>query len=92
MEKINQIGMDFISSKDFANALNVSRRTLHRWGRLGKGPHRIKVGRSVYYRRAAIEKWLATLEHDNNVDGRSAREIQKRGIVKAVTRSGGPRS
>lgn len=61
----DKINVDFLSSEEVSLALNISTRTLHRWGRLRKGPPSIKVGRSVYYRRASIERWLLTLENDN---------------------------
>ncbi len=51
-----------LTSETVAELLNVSTRTLHRWGRLKKGPPSIKVGRSVLYRRAAVEGWLLSLE------------------------------
>lgn len=56
---------DYLSSEEAARTLKVSTRTLHRWGRLRKGPPSIKVGRSVYYRRASIERWLLALETAN---------------------------
>jgi excisionase family DNA binding protein len=52
----------FLDCDELARWLNVSRRTLHRWGRLKKGPPSIKIGRSVLYRRAAVESWLLSLE------------------------------
>jgi predicted DNA-binding transcriptional regulator AlpA len=51
-----------LTSDDVAELLNVSPRTLHRWGRLKKGPPSIKIGRAVFYRRAAVESWLLALE------------------------------
>jgi excisionase family DNA binding protein len=53
---------DYLTSDDVAGWLKVSRRTLHRWARLQKGPPSIKVGRGVYYRRASVEEWLLSLE------------------------------
>lgn len=61
----NQINADFLSSAEVSFALNISTRTLHRWGRLRKGPPSIKIGRSVYYRRASVERWLLALENDH---------------------------
>ncbi|WP_426263781.1 helix-turn-helix transcriptional regulator [Sphingomonas sp. PWP1-2] len=55
-----------MTSRDVSELLNVSQRTLHRWGRLRKGPPSIKVGRSVFYRRAAVEGWLLSLEGDGD--------------------------
>lgn len=63
MEKA--LGEDYLTSDYVAETFHISRRTLLRWDRLKKGPPRIKIGRSVYYRRAAIEKWLMGLEGDS---------------------------
>ena len=51
-----------LTSIEAANTLNVSIRTLARWARLRKGPPRIKIGRTIYYRRIAIDQWLLSLE------------------------------
>jgi predicted DNA-binding transcriptional regulator AlpA len=63
-----------MTSRDVSQLLNVSPRTLHRWGRLKKGPPSIKVGRSVLYRRAAIEGWLLSLERDGDDGATVARK------------------
>lgn len=47
---------------DVANLLGVSRRTLSRWHALRVGPARCKVGRTVLYRRDALETWLEANE------------------------------
>jgi predicted DNA-binding transcriptional regulator AlpA len=62
-----QLNAGFLSSEEVARALNISTRTLHRWGRLRKGPPSIKVGRSVYYLRSSIERWLLTLENESGI-------------------------
>jgi predicted DNA-binding transcriptional regulator AlpA len=41
-----------------AELLGISQRTLSRWHALRVGPARCKVGRTVLYRRDAIEAWL----------------------------------
>lgn len=51
-----------LTISDAAEILSVSRRTLSRWARLRKGPPRIKVGRSIFYRRSSLERWLVSLE------------------------------
>jgi predicted DNA-binding transcriptional regulator AlpA len=56
------LSREYLTCEDAARALSVSQRTLNRWGRMRKGPPRIKVGRSIYYRRVAIEDWLISLE------------------------------
>ena len=53
---------EYLTSDQVADWLKVSRRTLHRWARVRKGPPSVKVGRSIYYRRASVEQWLLSLE------------------------------
>ena len=62
MSKPINLEIGYVTCDDLANWLKVSRRTLLRWTRLGKGPPSVKVGRSLYYRRASVEDWLASLE------------------------------
>ena len=45
-----------------AELLGVSLRTLNRWHALRVGPARCKVGRTVLYRRGAVEAWLEANE------------------------------
>jgi hypothetical protein len=45
-----------------AKGLENSVRTLRRWDELGIGPARVKLGKKIYYRRAAISKWIADQE------------------------------
>ena len=62
MTKAIDLESEYLSCDDVADLLKVSRRTLHRWARLQKGPPSIKIGRSVHYRRASVEQWLLSLE------------------------------
>ena len=62
MTKAIDLENEYLTSDEVSDWLKVSRRTLHRWARLQKGPPNIKVGRSVYYRRASVEQWLLSLE------------------------------
>lgn len=64
MNTDRKIELDYLSSEELACALNISRRTLHRWGRLRKGPPSVKIGRRVYYRRTALDAWLLQNEED----------------------------
>ncbi|SFF27634.1 DNA binding domain-containing protein, excisionase family [Sulfitobacter brevis] len=45
-----------------AELLGVSQRTMSRWHALRVGPARCKVGRTVLYRRDALEAWLEANE------------------------------
>lgn len=57
---------ELLSASEAAGLLGVSRRTLSRWARLRKGPPRTKVGRSIFYRRQALEQWLLAIEDRPN--------------------------
>ena len=54
MQEINT----HLKPNDVATFLGISLRTLNRWQALRVGPARCKVGKTVLYRRDAIEKWL----------------------------------
>lgn len=42
--------------------IGVSRVTWWTWGKEGKLPPSIKIGRSRYYRREQVESWLKSIE------------------------------
>jgi hypothetical protein len=53
---------DLISETDYAEQRGVSIRSVQRERAQRVGPPFIKVGRKVYYRPAAIEAWLLSME------------------------------
>ncbi len=53
---------DLISENDYAAARGVSVRTVQRERAQRIGPPFIKLGRTIYYRPAAIEAWLLAQE------------------------------
>ena len=53
---------NLLSEADFAALRGVTVRTLQRERALRKGPAFLKLGRKVYYRRAAIDDWLRAQE------------------------------
>jgi hypothetical protein len=53
---------EFLTKEDLAAELRRNVRTLDRWDALGVGPPRTCFGRSVLYRRASVQKWLAAQE------------------------------
>lgn len=57
---------EFAESREVAHLLGVSPSTLNRWGRLRKGPPRIKIGRRSLYRRDRLRTWLIAQEEDLN--------------------------
>lgn len=52
----------WMDRSELARELDVSPATLARWASEGSGPPHVKVGRRVFYRRAAVEKWLVERE------------------------------
>jgi hypothetical protein len=57
---------DYQTKKELAVEINKTPRTLDRWDRLGIGPPRTIVGRTVLYRRSSTEKWLAAQERQGS--------------------------
>jgi len=53
---------EFLTKEELAEQLLRNPRTLDRWAVLGMGPPRTHVGRTVLYRRASVQKWLAAQE------------------------------
>ena len=56
---------EFLTKDDLAEQLQRNPRTLDRWAVLGMGPPRTHVGRTVLYRRASVQKWLAAQEESD---------------------------
>lgn len=54
-----RIEMGLWSQEDLAVLLDVKIQTLRQWRRLGRGPDFVKTQKSVFYRRADVEKWLS---------------------------------
>lgn len=73
MKAATELKSDYLTSDEVSDWLKVSRRTLHRWARLRKGPPSMKIGRAVYYRRAAVERWLLSLEREPDLGATVAR-------------------
>lgn len=53
---------DKLSKAELADLLEIKPRTLERWHAKRIGPPRIKIGRRVFYRRAAVDSWLLANE------------------------------
>lgn len=56
--------LDLIPEKEYAAARGVCIRTVQRERALRKGPAFVKLGRKIYYRKAAIEAWLLAQEQE----------------------------
>ena len=78
-QDINQSGPDmdlledWISRHDLAISLGISEDTLWRWDAKRTGPHSIKLGRKVYYRRSAVRSWLEARETARKIPSRGRR-------------------
>ncbi len=51
--------MNLLTTEQAAAFLQMSTRTLEAWRQRGQGPKFVKVGRSVRYDEATLQKWLA---------------------------------
>lgn len=56
-------------TEEAANYLRLSRQTLELLRLNGGGPRYAKLGRSVRYRRAALDEWLAANEQNHTAEG-----------------------
>jgi hypothetical protein len=53
---------DYVTPDELAAEFKTSRRTLDRWDVHREGPPRVKVGKTILYRRAAVKHWLEARE------------------------------
>jgi predicted DNA-binding transcriptional regulator AlpA len=54
-----EIGTDLVDEARLAVRLGLSRSTLQAWRYTGRGPRYIKIGRSIRYRSADVDAFLA---------------------------------
>lgn len=50
--------LDLIPADEFARAINVAEQTLATWRSAGEGPAYVKLGKTVFYRRADLKVWI----------------------------------
>ena len=62
MSELGPLLSEFLTKEELAAELRRNVRTLDRWDALGLGPPRTCIGRTVLYRRASVQKWLAAQE------------------------------
>jgi hypothetical protein len=55
---------DYLPEAKLAEELDSHPRTVKRWRELGDGPPHVRIGNSVFYRRAAVEQWLLDQEQN----------------------------
>ena len=52
----SQLGI--LTTEEVAGSLEVTEHTLAMWRAEGKGPHFVRLGRGVFYRRADVQDWI----------------------------------
>jgi excisionase family DNA binding protein len=50
--------LEYLTIDDVARLLQVSRRTVNQWRRMGRGPRSFRLPKGVRYRRADVELWV----------------------------------
>ena len=78
-DQISSILAGYLTSKDLAQALGVSERTIARWHRFREGPPRVEFGRKVFYRLESVSAWMASCERPEPRAGR-ARRVRLRAV------------
>lgn len=58
----NGIFKDYLTREQVADLLGKSVPTLDRWHRLGEGPVRTKIGKTVLYRVPSLKAWMLAQE------------------------------
>lgn len=61
-----------LTEHQLAQELGYNIRTIRLWRAARKGPPYFQLGRRIMYRRAAVERWLQSLEQEQPRAGRSA--------------------
>lgn len=63
------VASPLMDSREIAAYLKVSESTLSRWRSAGQGPPFLRLGGIARYRLAAVDAWLAGLEHGHASEG-----------------------
>lgn len=64
----NAVHAWLLTERDVSNEFNFRPKTLQGWRLRGGGPEYVKCGRSVRYRRDAIEQWLDSRTRNSTSD------------------------
>lgn len=64
-----ELQQNVFTTEEAAHYLRLSRQTLELLRLQGGGPRYAKLGRSVRYRRAALDEWLAANEQNHTAEG-----------------------
>lgn len=62
VEEVPDLLADWISREQLARALDLTTDTLSRWEARRQGPPCTRIGRKIFYRRAAIQEWIRAQE------------------------------
>jgi hypothetical protein len=60
----------YFTEAETAAALNRTRRSLSGWRRAGQGPAWVKIGPTILYPKAGVQKWLESITVDPARRGR----------------------
>lgn len=66
---LSELQPSVFTTEEAAAYLRLSRQTLELLRLNGGGPRYAKLGRSVRYRRAALDEWLAANEQNHTAEG-----------------------
>ena len=66
-EEVPDLLADWISREQLARALDLTTDTLSRWEARRQGPPCTRIGRKIFYRRAAIQEWIRSQEQAHPV-------------------------
>ena len=67
VEEVPDLLADWISREQLACALDLTTDTLSRWEARRQGPPCTRIGRKIFYRRAAIQEWIRAQEQAHPV-------------------------
>lgn len=58
MQNSERVVCEYLNESEVAILLGVARATVEKWRIQGRGPSYVKIGRSVRYSRAELERYL----------------------------------
>ena len=67
VEEVPALLADWISREQLARALDLTTDTLSRWEARRQVPLCTRIGRPIFYRRAAIQEWIRAQEQAHPV-------------------------
>jgi DNA-binding transcriptional regulator YiaG len=60
--------LDLVTPDEVARLLGVAEQTLAGWRCNGEGPHYVKLGKGVFYRREHLKAWIEKSAHEPVAD------------------------